>query len=169
MTIFELVRQEVTARQAAELYGLKFDRSGRGFCPWHNDGRHPALQFFPDGRCYCHSCHQYGDSTAITAQMLGLSEKAAAERIYQDFKLDMPFDRRPDPATKTKAQRQRDAKEALNRRWGHLCDVVREADARLAKYTPETADAEFDMILAAKCKAETELDILWEGMARGRA
>ena len=162
MTIFELVRQEVTAKQAAELYGLRFDRTGRGFCPWHDDGRHAALQFFPDGGCYCHSCHQYGDATALVAQMFGLSEKQAAEQIRRDFALNAPVSARPSPTTKYKADARKTARDTFNARWGYLCNVVREADAKLAKYTPETIDAEFDLILAARAKANEELDVMWE-------
>ena len=168
MTLLELVRREVTAKQAAELYGLKIDRAGRGFCPWHNDGKHAALQFFPDGHCYCHSCHKHGDATDITAQILGIDIKAAAEQLRKDFHLDAPVDRRPDPETKLRKARERDEKAAMNARWAKLCDRVRELDARLALYTPDTIDAEFDRLLVAKCKAETELDLMWEDMRRGR-
>ena len=168
MTVFELVRQEITAKQAAELYGLKFDRTGRGFCPWHDDGRHAALQFFADGGCYCHSCHAYGDAIDITAAMLGLRPKSAARLLYKDFNLNQPVDNRPDPSSKLKAKQKRDAKAAFNKRWNYLCDVVREADARLATYTPETIDAEFDLLLAARAKADTELDLMWESTKYGR-
>lgn len=169
MTVFELVRQEVTSKQAAELYGLRIDRAGRGFCPWHDDGEHAALQFFGDGGCYCHSCHKSGDAVDITAKMLGLPMKEAAERLRKDFHLDTPTDDRPDPSTKFRAKQRQEAKAAFNKRWGYLCDVVREADARLAQYTPETADTTFDVILAARCKADQELNLMWEEMRNGRS
>ena len=127
------------------------------------------MQFFRDGRCYCHSCHEYGDATALTAQILGLSAVKAAQRIRADFHLDQPVDRRPDPSTKAKAKRRRDEKAARDKRWNYLCDVVREADERLAKYTPQTANAEFDVILAARCNADLELDLMWEDMRRERS
>lgn len=168
MTIFELVRQEVTAKQAAELYGLKIDRAGRGFCPWHDDGKHAALQFFDDGYCYCHSCHQYGDATALVAQMFGKTDKAAAEQIKRDFHLDQPVDNRPDPNTKLRRKEKQQRKALENHRWNKLCEAVQEADVRLAQYTPETADAEFDMILAIRCRADQELNLMWEDMQSGR-
>lgn len=174
MTIFELIHEEVTARQVARLYGMRFDRSGRGFCPWHDDGKHAALKFFDDGsHCYCHACHQYGDTVSLAAQMLGITDIEAAERIKADFHLDQPVDRRPDPSTMARRRRKRDEeaerKAAINKRWGYLCDVVHEADARLSTYTPETIDAEFDVILSARCKADLELNLLWEDMRSGRA
>ena len=169
MTVFELVRQEITAKQAAELYGLRFDRAGRGFCPWHEDGKHAALQFFPDGGCYCHSCHAYGDAIDITAAMLKLKPKLAAWLLYKDFHLNQPVDRRPNPETKRRAQQQRDAKAEFNKRWCYLCDVVHEAKAKLATYTPETIDAEFNMLLSVMAKADTELDLMWEAAKYERA
>lgn len=167
MTLFEMVRQEVTAKQAAELYGMKFDRNGRGFCPWHNDGRHPALSFDKNGWCHCFVCHKNGDVTDLTAQMLGISPLEAAKRLQRDFHLDKPIDNRPSPEAKIRAQR-RDANAEFNRKWGKLCDVVHEADERLARYTPETIDAEFDMILAARCRASQRLDLMWEEMQHER-
>ncbi len=169
MTIFELVRQEITARQAAVLYGLKFDRTGRGFCPWHDDGKHPALQFFPDGGCYCHSCHEYGDAIDITAQMLGITPKQAARRLYKDFNLNQPVDNRSDPSTKARMKEQRDERKAMAERYSHLCDVLREAEERLAKYTPETIDAEFDLILDVFGKTQDSINLLMEDMKRERA
>ena len=169
MTVFELVRQEITAKQAAELYGLRFDRAGRGFCPWHEDGKHAALQFFPDGGCYCHSCHAYGDAIDITAAMLKLKPKLAAWLLYKDFHLNQPVDRRPNPETKRRVQQQRDARAEFNKRWCYLCDVVHEAKAKLAAYTPETIDAEFDMLLSVMAKADTELDLMWEAAKYERA
>lgn len=166
MTIFELVRSEVSSRQVAELYGLKIDRAGRGFCPWHNDGKHAALQFFPDGGCYCHACHKYGDAADLAAQMLNTTPMKAAWQIYRDFHLNQPVDNRENPETKLKMQRQREAREVKAQRYSAMCDVVREANERLNQYTPENIDTEFDIILGAKAKAEQELNLLWEEMKR---
>lgn len=169
MTIFEVVHNEVTAKQAAQLYGLKFDRAGRGFCPWHEDGRHAALQFFPDGGCYCHSCHAYGDAVEITSQMLGITPMRAAWQIYRDFKLNQPVDQRDSPETKRKMQQEREKREAKAKVYSRLCEIVREADGRLAKYTPETADAEFALLLDARNRADQKINLLLEDMKRERS
>lgn len=163
MTVFEAIRAEVPAEAAARLYGLRFDRSGRAFCPWHDDGKHAALAFYGE-RCFCHACHSGGDATALTAQLLGLSMKDAAERLRQDFHLDAPVKARPDPVAKAKAKALQDEREACGRRWNFLCEVVREADAKLATFTPDKITPEFDRILAARVRANHELDELWEVM-----
>ena len=168
MTLFELVEREVSAREAAELYGLKFDKNGRGFCPWHDDGRHAALKFLDSGKCYCHACHHIGNAMDITAQLLGISTREAAERIRKDFHLNQPVDKRPDPSIQIERKRREDEKQQRDERWSRLCEVVREADERLATYTPETADAGFWTLLDARCKANHSLDLMWEEMMNER-
>ncbi len=37
MNVFEAVKQAVTARQAAELYGIRVGRNGMAVCPFHVD------------------------------------------------------------------------------------------------------------------------------------
>ena len=48
-------------------------------------------------------------------------------------------------------------------------DLVREADAKLAMYTPDTIDATFDLLLDVRSKADQELNLLWEDIKRERA
>jgi hypothetical protein len=50
--------------------------------------------------------------------MLGVTAKDAAERLRQDFHLDTPTSRRPDPTTKVKAKQRRYENERFNKRWG---------------------------------------------------
>ena len=42
-SVFEVVKQSVTVREAAELYGIAVGRSGMACCPFHDD-RHPSLK-----------------------------------------------------------------------------------------------------------------------------
>lgn len=43
MNIFQTVKENVTARQAAEQYGLKVNKNGMICCPFHDD-RHPSMK-----------------------------------------------------------------------------------------------------------------------------
>ncbi len=88
-SIFEIVKREVTAKQAAQFYGLPFDRTGnRAYCPWHDDGQHAALAFYSDG-AYCFACGCGGDCVAVTAQILGLTQYEAAKQLAKDFRIDV--------------------------------------------------------------------------------
>lgn len=37
MNIFQKIKESVTTRQAAEMYGLRVNRNGMVCCPFHND------------------------------------------------------------------------------------------------------------------------------------
>lgn len=167
MTIFELIRQEVTAEQVARLYGLKFDMTGRGFCPWHDDGRHAALKFYDNGTCYCFACHKNGDAVDMAAELLGLKPIEAAQRIKQDFHLDKPIDGRPNPIPGKLRERKQDQIDRFNERWIDLCEWIQRMDKVLKEYTPETVDEWFDVCLKSKCKAQQELDLMWKRMKEG--
>ena len=43
MNVFEAVKQSVTARQAAEYYGVRVNRNGMAVCPFHND-KNPSMK-----------------------------------------------------------------------------------------------------------------------------
>ena len=43
MNVFEAVKQNLTTRQAAELYGIQVSRHGMAVCPFHND-KNPSMK-----------------------------------------------------------------------------------------------------------------------------
>lgn len=85
MNFFESVKQAVTTKQAAELYGLEVDKHGMALCPFHED-HYPSLKL--DARYYCFGCHATGDVIDFTARLFGISPKSAALKLAQDFGID---------------------------------------------------------------------------------
>lgn len=83
-SVFEVVKQSVTAREAAELYGIAVGRGGMACCPFHDD-RHPSMKV--DTRFHCFGCGADGDVIDFTARFYDLSPKEAAEKLAQDFGL----------------------------------------------------------------------------------
>ena len=83
-SVFEVVKQSVTAREAAELYGIAVGRGGMACCPFHDD-RHPSMKV--DTRFHCFGCGADGDVIDFTARLYDLSPKGAAEKLAQDFGL----------------------------------------------------------------------------------
>lgn len=160
-SIYEHVRNGVTAKQVAELYGLRVERNGRAFCPFHNDGEHAAMSFDKNGWCHCFVCNRNWDAIGLAAQILNLTRRSAAEQLIHDFHLDIAASNRTVPITQLRIRREREAKEQFNRRWSELCDIARECSDKLAQYTPETVDAEFDRLLSTMSKANDELDYMW--------
>lgn len=134
LTMFDAIKGQVTARDAAEMYGLKFGQNKRACCPWHDD-THPDLSFYDSGLCYCHACHQGGDSIALTAQIFGLSMVDAARKLNDDFNLGVNTHGRISSAVRNQIEQRRIGKEkklaAERQEWDFLCKVRQEAENRL--------------------------------------
>lgn len=86
MNVFKEVKAAVTARQAAERYGLKVNRAGMTCCPFHDD-RNPSMKL--DDRFYCFGCGATGDAVDLTARLLDLSPKEAAVQLASDFEIGL--------------------------------------------------------------------------------
>lgn len=84
MIPFDYIKDNVSARQTAEFYGLKIGRGGMACCPFHND-KHPSMKV--DKRFHCFGCGADGDVIDFVSQYFGLSLKDAAIKICNDFGL----------------------------------------------------------------------------------
>lgn len=93
MNILTTVKKAVTVRQAAEHYGLQVNRSGMCRCPFHYD-RHPSMKV--DRRFHCFGCGADGNVVQFTAKLFGLSDKAAALKLAEDFGIRIRKGRPPD-------------------------------------------------------------------------
>lgn len=82
MNVFDTVKQSVTARQAAEMYGLKIRRNNMVSCPFHND-RTPSMKV--DNRFHCFGCGADGDVIDFVSRIFGISSLEAAQKIASDF------------------------------------------------------------------------------------
>lgn len=84
MNIFSEVKEHLTARQAAEHYGLKVRRNGTACCPFHND-KHPSMKI--DKNYHCFACGVGGDVIDYVSRLFGLSQYDAALKLAEDFHL----------------------------------------------------------------------------------
>ena len=82
MNIFEIVKQSVTTRQAAERYGIRVERNGMCRCPFHDDST-PSMKL--DRRYYCFGCGATGDVIDFVSWLRGIGSKEAAILLAQDF------------------------------------------------------------------------------------
>lgn len=88
MNLFESVKNAVSARSAAERYGITVNRNGMACCPFHNDST-PSMKI--DERYHCFGCGADGDAINFTAQLFGLSQLDAAKKLAQDFNIPVQF------------------------------------------------------------------------------
>ena len=84
MNVFEVVKENVTARQAAEAYGFRPNRSSMICCPFHAD-RNPSMKV--DFRFHCFGCGADGDVIDFVAKLFQLSLRQAVEKLAADFGL----------------------------------------------------------------------------------
>lgn len=82
MNVFEAVRDKVSARDAAERYGIRVDKHGMAICPFHPD-KNPSMKV--DRRFHCFACGVDGDAIDLVAGLFGLSLIDAAKKIADDF------------------------------------------------------------------------------------
>ena len=136
-SVFEVVKQSVTAREAAELYGIAVGRGGMACCPFHDD-RHPSMKV--DARFHCFGCGADGDVTDFTARLYDLSPKEAAEKLAQDFGLSYDSKaplRRSYVRQKSEAQVRKEKRE---HGWRVLTDYYHLLRKWEADYSPKTPD-----------------------------
>jgi len=82
MNVFEAIKDNVTTRQAAEMYGIRVNRHGMAVCPFHND-RNPSMKV--DMRFHCFACQADGDAVDFVSRLFGLPSKEAAMKLADDF------------------------------------------------------------------------------------
>ena len=136
-SVFEVVKQSVTAREAAELYGIAVGRGGMACCPFHDD-RHPSMKV--DARFHCFGCGADGDVIDFTARLYDLSPKEAAEKLAQDFGLS--YDSKAPPRRsyvrqKSEAQARKEKRE---HGWRVLTDYYHLLRKWETDYSPKTPD-----------------------------
>ena len=163
MRIFEIVKENVNLREAAELYGIDVNRYSKALCPFHND-RHPSL-YVADDHFYCFACREHGDVIDFVGRLFQLSPYNAARKLMADFHLSPD---KPPSAAALHAKRIRTEAQQL-RENERLCFSVLSDYARVLRdwkvqYAPQSPDKPVHARFVEACHKldETEyyLDIL---------
>ncbi|WP_051538251.1 CHC2 zinc finger domain-containing protein [Butyrivibrio proteoclasticus] len=86
VSIFDEIKERVTAYDVVTYYGIIVDSKGMCRCPFHND-RNPSMKV--DKRYHCFGCGADGDATDFVANYFGLSVIEAAKKLNEDMKLQL--------------------------------------------------------------------------------
>ena len=86
MSVYQKIKSAITVRQVGVMYGMEPDRRGMVCCPFHSDN-HPSMML-NDTYYYCFGCGANGDAIDLTAKLLDLNPRQAAEKLVNDFGLD---------------------------------------------------------------------------------
>ena len=145
MNVFEAVKNTVTARQAAEYYGIKVTKNGMACCPFHRD-RHPSMKL--DQRFHCFGCQADGDVIDFTATYLGLSVREAAEKLAEDFgvryEVQRPLDRGKCKKKMTTASLERNYEKLERICFSILGQYREQLQFWKEHYAPKRPDEEWD-------------------------
>ena len=137
-SVFEAVKQSVTVREAAQMYGIEVNRSGMACCPFHDD-KNPSMKLNEE-YFYCFGCGATGDVIDFTARLYNLSPKEAAEKLAQDFGLaydsQAPPRRRYD-RQKTEAQKFKEDQDHAFRVLADYYHLLRKWETDYSPKTPE--------------------------------
>ena len=86
MNIFEIVKEHISVREAAEYYGVKVNRNGMCSCLFHQE-RRPSMKLNKD-YFYCFGCGVSGDVVKFTAKLFEMGNHEAAKKLISDFGLN---------------------------------------------------------------------------------
>ena len=142
--LFRRVKAVVTARQAAERYGLKMNHSGLACCPFHDD-ENPSMKL--DDRYFCFGCGVTGDAVELTARLLGLPPKDAALRLAADFGIEVSENARKQKRDWSKMSHTKKTKDRQKEVWAKyairlLTVYLWQLRDNEKKYAPKCTDNE---------------------------
>lgn len=165
MNVFEAVKQNVTTRQAAELYGIPVKRNGMAICPFHND-KHPSMKL--DRRFHCFGCQADGDAVDFVSRLFNLSSKQAAIKLADDF--GIAYDSRQKPTVKPHIREptpEQKFKQEERHSYKVLCKYFHLLQKWEQQYAPQTPEDDlhplFVEALQRKSYIEYLLDIFLYG------
>ena len=172
MRIFEIIKENVNLREAAELYGIDVNRYGKALCPFHND-RHPSL-YVADDHYHCFACGEHGDVIDFVSKLFLLSLYDAAQKLAADFHLSPD---KPPSAAALHAKRIRTEAQQLkaNERlcFSVLSDYARVLRDWKVQYAPQSPAEAPDERFVEAChkldEVEYYLDILTSGNSYERS
>lgn len=171
MSVFNVVKENVTAKQVAEYYGFRVNRNNMMCCPFHKD-KNPSMKI--EKRYYCFGCGEQGDATSFVAKYFNLTPKKAALKIVQDFGLsyDSSF-RAPSKVIKPVKTKEQMLKEEQNHCFRILSEYYHLLLKWKIKYAPKEMEEEFHPYFVEALqnisKVEYQLDTLLEKDMSDRA
>lgn len=154
MDVFRVVKDNVTARQVAEYYGMKIGRNGMACCPFHDD-KHPSMKL--DKRYYCFGCGEKGDVIDFVGKYFGMTSKDAAMKIADDFGLEYKYEKYkpPQKPIKPKKTLEQEFREAQDYCFKGLSDYLHLLKEWKIKYAPKSMDEEWHPLF---CEALNNID-----------
>lgn len=165
MNLFEAVKQDVTTRQAAEMYGIHVNRHGMAVCPFHND-RNPSMKV--DKRFHCFACQADGDAVDFVSRLFELSSKEAAMRLADDFGITYNIKRKPSIKPKIREPTpEQKLKHEEDRFYKVLVDYFHHLKAWRRQYEPKQPEDEWHPLFVEALQKESYIEYLLDTLVYG--
>ena len=171
MGVFEMIRENISARQVAEFYGIRVGRNGMACCPFHND-RRPSMKL--DRRFHCFGCQADGDAVDFVSKYFDINLMDAVGKICCDFGLQ--YDKRshdPPPTNQHRKPVDQVFAETEQHCFKVLCDYLHQLEKWKNEYAPKDENDDwhpyFCEALQEIPRVEYLLDILLTGGIPERA
>ncbi len=165
MNIFEAVKENVTARQAAEIYGIRVNRNGMACCPFHDD-RHPSMKV--DKRFHCFGCQADGDVIDLAARLYGLNNLGAAVKLASDFGISYDNKGRASPRpVKKKISEELRLKQAELQCCRILSDYNHLLEKWRTEYAPNTPEEEWNPLFVESLQKQAYTEYLLDTLLAG--
>ena len=165
MNVFEVVKQTVTTRQAAEMYSIRVSRNGMAVCPFHND-RNPSMKV--DRRFHCFACQADGDAVDFVSRLFGLPSKEAAMKLANDFGIS--YDSRQKPSSRPKI-REPTPEQKYQQEESRCYKVLTEYFHLLRKwkqqYAPKQPEEEWHSLFVEAMQRESHVEYLLDILLYG--
>lgn len=161
----EAIKERVTFREAAERYGMEFNRVGAAICPFHAE-KTPSFKV-KNGYGHCFGgCGFNGDIFDFTKKLFDMTFSEAVEKLDADFSLNLPIRRRMTLREQRDAERklrtinlQRSSDASWRRAYETLYNALHGEYERLNRnrvlYAPQSRDEEWHPLF---CEALQRLD-----------
>ncbi len=161
MNVFQAVKENVTARQAAEQYGFEVKHGGMMCCPFHDD-KNPSMKV--DKRFHCFGCGEDGDAIDFVGKLFSLKPKEAAEKLANDFGITYDGQERYKPIKTSIIKRiKREQEKNTVRRCGDvLSDYLSLLRQWRTDYAPKSPDDRLDPRFAESLEYMEYIDHLCE-------
>ena len=174
MSPFEAVKQSTSARQVAEFYGAKVNKTGMCKCPFHND-KTPSMKI--DNRFYCFGCNETGDAVDYVSKLFGIGLREAAIKICEDLSLEYDKTTQKTKPVSRPIRPQKSETQIFAEAQKYIFKVLSDFHGMLKKwkkeYEPRSPDEEFHPHFVEALhkidSVEYHLDTLLEGDSTDRA
>lgn len=157
----ETIKERVTFGEAAQYYGLTFNRSGFALCPFHAE-KTPSFKIHGN-KGHCFGCQWHDDVVGFVRDLFSLSFLGALDKINTDFNLMIPLDRRPTLREQRDAEKrhreimaERERQEAKRRAredlYNTLWDGWYHFDRNRTEYAPQSEGDNFHPLFVEALK-----------------